>query len=93
MTEVPNSGWETRQKAVAVATTEPPPVKGDWIAIDDLVEHIFTHFRLLMSVRVTRVAPETPAPPGHWWSSPADLDGEALPTVMRKVILAARRAV
>jgi A/G-specific adenine glycosylase len=94
MTEVPNFGWETRQKATpAGAAPQSPPIDSDWLPVDDLVEHVFTHFRLLMSVRVARVELETQPPPEHWWSSSADLDDEALPTVMRKVILAAQKAV
>jgi A/G-specific adenine glycosylase len=90
MTEVPNAGWETRGKA-AVAPVEDAPFPADWMTVNDLVEHVFTHFRLLMTVRVAKVPVETSAPAGHWWSSIDDIHGEALPTVMRKVIAVARK--
>ena len=93
MTEVPNVGWETsRKRSELPAASDPsPPFPADWEIRDDLVEHIFTHFRLLMSVRVARVPQETPAPADHWWAHASDLDQEALPTIMRKVISAALR--
>jgi len=90
MSEVPNAGWDTRPKGAGSQPLSDPPFPGDWMATPDLVEHVFTHFRLLMSVRVLTVPVGTPAPGDHWWSMPEDLDGEALPTVMRKVIQAAK---
>jgi A/G-specific adenine glycosylase len=92
MSEVPNFGWDKRQNVALLTETPipPPPYDGDWTPVDDPVEHIFTHFRLLLSVRVSRAAIDTPAPPDHWWAADADLAGEALPTVMRKVIAAAK---
>eukprot|EP01037_Dinobryon_pediforme_P020079 gene20079-20616_t len=87
MSEVPNHGWATSRGAVEAA--EPAPFAGDWQAIDVPVEHVFTHFRLLLSVRLLQCAPHAVAPNGHWWSKPEEIGGEALPTVMRKVIAAA----
>ena len=87
MSEVPNHGWATSRGAVGVP--EPTPFAGDWQAVDTPVEHVFTHFRLLLSVRVLQCALQVAAPDGHWWSKPDEIDGEALPTVMRKVIAAA----
>jgi A/G-specific adenine glycosylase len=93
MTEVPNDGWSTHKRTDVADQPQPaPPFDADWQTCDDLVEHIFTHFRLLMSVRVASVSLDVPAPADHWWSTAADIETEALPTIMRKVILAAQRA-
>ncbi len=53
------------------------------------VVHVFTHFRLELDVLVGEAPAKAEAPEGGWWSSPADLPGEALPSVMKKVIEAA----
>ena len=49
--------------------------------------HIFTHFRLELEVWSATVPSESLD--GGWWSEPAALKGEALPTLFRKVLLAA----
>ena len=90
MSEVPNSGWATRPRGDAPAPAEPPPFPGDWRTVETLVEHVFTHFRLLMSVRHLSCPSATQAPADHWWAPATGLDAEALPTIMRKVIAAAR---
>jgi len=81
MGEFPSTPWRegagwTLDEALAHA-----PVSGDWALLDAQVEHVFTHFRLLLQVAVA----ETDAPPPGIWARPAELDDHALPTVMRKV--------
>jgi A/G-specific adenine glycosylase len=49
------------------------------------VQHVFTHFRLDLTVYRADVE-NAPAPPGHWWAPACELDREALPTVMLKAI-------
>ncbi|MFX7785058.1 NUDIX domain-containing protein, partial [Acinetobacter baumannii] len=68
-------GW-TLDEALAHA-----PAPGDWALRPGQVEHVFTHFRLLLHVAVA----ETANPPAGIWARPAELDDHALPTVMRKV--------
>ena len=51
--------------------------------------HVFTHFRLELTVLTARVSDHAPTPAGHWWSAPDALPEEALPSVMRKAIEAA----
>jgi A/G-specific adenine glycosylase len=53
------------------------------------VVHVFTHFRLELTVFTAAVPATTMAPSGMWWSMPDDLPGEALPSVMKKAIEAA----
>jgi A/G-specific adenine glycosylase len=83
MTEVPGGPWTEGESA-----EPPPPLAAGWREAGT-IEHVFTHFRLLLTVRVARVPASTPAPAGLWWSPPDALPGEALPTVMRKAIEAA----
>ena len=59
----------------------------DWRFAGRIV-HVFTHFALDLAVFRADVG-ERPAPPGHWWSAPPAIHGEALPTVMKKAIEAA----
>jgi A/G-specific adenine glycosylase len=83
MTEVPGGGWTS-----AEPTDAPPPIAGRW-STAGRVEHTFTHFHLVLTVRTAGFPASAPAPSGCWWSAPADLPGEALPTVMKKVLEAA----
>jgi A/G-specific adenine glycosylase len=49
------------------------------------VTHVFTHFPLELIVYAAKVPAGTRAPKGARWVPIADLAGEALPTLMRKV--------
>ncbi|WP_323762164.1 A/G-specific adenine glycosylase [Maricaulis sp.] len=83
MTEVPSSPWlETGDDGLA------PPLAADWTRRGE-IRHVFTHFELRLEVHEAEAGagwePET-----GYWVDEAALDGEALPSVMRKV-LAVRR--
>lgn len=82
MTQVPTTGWTARQDG-ATDTSEAP---GDSLAwrFCGTVRHVFTHFELDLSVYAAQgsISPK----PHQWWSRPEDVAGEALPTVMRKVV-------
>jgi A/G-specific adenine glycosylase len=80
-----------RDVGAGETTEADPPVAGSWRTAHP-VEHTFTHFHLRLAVRRGDVPLATAAPAGHWWSLPADLSGEALPTVFRKAIAAALEA-
>jgi A/G-specific adenine glycosylase len=83
MSEVPGSEWgETGSRAAD------PPIAADWTALPAVVEHIFTHFALRLSIRRAEV-PDAQAPEGHWWAPAGTLSEEALPNVMKKAIEAA----
>lgn len=84
MAEVPSHGWDSRPGNV-----EAPPLEAEWIAAPGAVIHVFTHFRLELTVLHARMPDNSPTPEGHWWSMPEDLPGEALPSLMRKAIEAA----
>ncbi len=81
MTETPVSDW-TRARA------EPPfPVAADWRRAGQIV-HVFTHFRLELEIWSATIDDPAPLAEG-WWTDPARLDAEALPTVFRKALAAA----
>jgi A/G-specific adenine glycosylase len=50
------------------------------------VRHVFTHFPLELSVYVGQVPKAAAAPKGTRWVAIAELAGEALPSLMRKVL-------
>ena len=84
MTEVPSTAWTAdfdEDDALAQA-----PLKARWRRLPGAVEHGFTHFPLRQSVYVASVPAKTKAPAGMRWVALADLHGEALPNVMRKVV-------
>jgi A/G-specific adenine glycosylase len=83
MTEVPGSAWGDEPGSVGQA-----PFPADWRAAGAVV-HVFTHFRLELSVYCARHVRMAKVPAGFWWSALASLPGEALPSVMKKAIEAA----
>lgn len=96
MSEVPSSDWSTRAsrtktEAPATKTDGRPAFAGPWRRLAAPVEHTFTHFHLVLAVEVCRVEARSSAPADHWWSPPSAWDGEALPSLMRKVLELAGR--
>src|SRR5947209_751910 len=88
MTEVPTTQWKHDFHA-AGALREAPKLRRArlrWRQLRGRVVHVFTHFPLELLVYSTSVAVGTPAPPGMRWIARADMPGEALPKVMRKVL-------
>ena len=62
------------------------PAKGDWQRAG-AITHVFTHFRLELTVWRLENAPVPET--GGWWCAPSDLGDAALPSVFRKVLAAA----
>jgi A/G-specific adenine glycosylase len=87
MSEVPGSQWSSDAKDLDVLAEV--PIQADWQRVTGAVVHVFTHFRLEVGVYLAAIGTDVPAPAGAWWSLPAALPGEALPSVMKKVIEAA----
>jgi A/G-specific adenine glycosylase len=89
MTEVPTTAW-THDFDQDAALDDAPRFfdrrKVAWTRVPGKVTHVFTHFPLELTVLCARVPRRTPAPGGTRWVKLADLAGEALPTVMRKVV-------
>ncbi|MCO5144655.1 MAG: A/G-specific adenine glycosylase [Aquamicrobium sp.] len=85
MAEPPTSAWTARQDGGT--GPEAAPFPADWRPAGTIA-HVFTHFELRLDIWRAEVS-GLAAPQDWWWSSPAALDGEALPTVMKKAIAAA----
>jgi A/G-specific adenine glycosylase len=86
MSEVPGTEWRVDFDAGDALRHAPFPA--EWRRVPEAVIHVFTHFRLELNVYCAEVGPMNDAG-GGWWAAPPTLAGEALPTVMKKVIEAA----
>jgi A/G-specific adenine glycosylase len=84
MTEVPGSAWV--HDFDMKAAPDDAPLKAKWRKLSGVVTHVFTHFPLQLTVLIANVPRATFAPKGARWIKLADLPGEALPSVMRKVL-------
>ncbi len=60
--------------------------KPKWRRVPGVVTHVFTHFPLELAVYVATVPASATAPGDTRWTPLAELPGEALPNVMRKVL-------
>lgn len=84
MMEIPSTPWREAvwaQDDVA----EFAPLSTDWQTLPGMVVHIFTHFRLELTVQTG--SGSRPSLPGEVWQKPADLGQLALPTVIKKVLI------
>ena len=82
MTEIPGTDWT----AEGPGRDPAPPVRLAFRRLPGTVGHVFTHFPLELTV-FDAVAPQgLAAPEGHRWITAAEIEGEAFPTVFRKVI-------
>jgi A/G-specific adenine glycosylase len=88
MTEVPTSEW-THDFADDDALAAAPRLAGvrpRWRRLPGVVTHVFTHFPLELVVLSAEVPASTHAPAGMRWVAMPELAGEALPSLMRKVL-------
>ncbi len=83
MTEFPGTEWSAYYDLARAV--EDAPVKLDWTKRMRQVEHVFTHFSLRLDVYVAQMRSGSKSPAGGRFVNELDLDGEALPSVMRKV--------
>ena len=83
MLQPPLGTWAKRFLKPALAR-EQAPFTGQWQKQPGIVRHDFTHFELEMEVYVAEFR-QRPNGEGRWYT-PSELQGVALPTVMRKVI-------
>jgi A/G-specific adenine glycosylase len=90
MTEVPTTQWTQDFDEDSALDGVPRFATGRksvvWRRIPGVVRHTFTHFPLELSVYAAEVSANTPAPAGTRWIALADIGGEALPSLMRKVV-------
>lgn len=87
MSEVPGTEWRTDFDARDALRHA--PFRTEWRPVPGAVVHVFTHFRLELIVYCAEAGRMDDAPGGGWWAPPATLAGEALPSIMKKVIEAA----
>ncbi|MDX2289250.1 MAG: A/G-specific adenine glycosylase [Hyphomicrobiaceae bacterium] len=90
MLEVPSSDWGEAWSEPDAALRS-APVRADWLPVSGIVAHTFTHFRL--EVAVLRAIVPADATLDVWadadrcrWVRRRDLDTQALPSVMKKII-------
>ncbi|MEX2632151.1 MAG: A/G-specific adenine glycosylase [Tistlia sp.] len=83
--EVPSTDWRAEAWEAAEAAGQ-APLAAVWDALPGLVRHTFTHFHLELAVWRADLPPEAAAPATARWAPVDALAGEALPTVMRKVL-------
>ncbi len=93
MTEVPSTPWQNQPWRDADARAA-APFEADWQRLPAGVVHIFTHFRLELTVWKTDLRGRAElrpaaAPERCRWVPVENLGGEALPSVMRKIAAAA----
>ncbi len=84
MVGLPTSDWAEGPPGPA----EPPVALRNLRPLPGIISHGFTHFRLELALHAG--CAREPAPSGLWLSS-GDIDSQALPTLMRKLIAHARR--
>jgi A/G-specific adenine glycosylase len=82
MLEIPNSGWHDRPLSENLIGAQ-SPIKTKWVVIPGLVRHSFTHFNLELTICAGRAEK---APNGTFWCPKKDLESQALPSLMRKVV-------
>jgi A/G-specific adenine glycosylase len=88
MTEVHTTDW-THQFDDDAAFKAAPQLSRravKWQRRPGVVTHVFTHFPLQLVVYRAEVPARTSAPQGSRWVALANIAGEALPNVMRKVV-------
>ncbi|MBM3520345.1 MAG: A/G-specific adenine glycosylase [Alphaproteobacteria bacterium] len=89
MMEVPSTPWT---ETPGPSPGRQAPVAARWRRVAGGVSHTFTHFTLELAILRARV-PRNVALKGDGdfrWVAPKDLAGEALPTLMRKIVATAR---
>ena len=88
MTELPTTIWSPDFEDEEALEAAPilPGRKVQWRRVPGIVRHIFTHFPLELTVYAGQIGSAAKAPAGTKWIGLAEIHGEALPNVMRKVI-------
>ena len=91
MTEVPTTEW-LADFDEATALESAPRFRSTrrrgaaWRRLPGVVRHVFTHFPLELSVYLAEIPARTPAPAAMRWIAVRDIAGEALPSLMHKVV-------
>lgn len=89
MMEVPTTPWETDARSDEEHLTQ-APLKAKWKKRVGTVEHTFTHFHLVLAVYVAKAKAADAKKADGIWTPHEDMAGEALPSLMRKVLAHAK---
>jgi A/G-specific adenine glycosylase len=87
MTEVPGSSWANDFDEKSALRSAPRLKGAKWQRVPGVVRHVFTHFPLELAVFLATMTRSTKAPADTRWVRLGSLADEALPNVMRKVIV------
>ena len=83
MSEIPSTEW--REDGVPGDPARQAPLGRAWRRLSGVVRHTFTHFHLELEVWAGTVDADEDLPGDCRWVMPHALDGEALPSIMKKV--------
>ena len=86
MRALPTGPWQETPPGL-----EGAPSPGAWRILDTSITHIFTHFRLDLTLAVARSEAHAPHAEGEWWPI-ADIESAGLPTVFAKAATRIGRA-
>lgn len=90
MTEIPGTVWSAEKPKAPFAAA---PFQAGWAQQCGTIRHTFTHFHLEIDV-VTNTFPQDHKPAKNcWWADRRAVADEALPTVMKKIIEAAKPGI
>ncbi|HEY0835525.1 MAG TPA: A/G-specific adenine glycosylase [Azospirillum sp.] len=85
MTEVPSTGWAEGAAPDGGTVRRAAPLAASWRELPGMVRHTFSHFHLELGVVAARAGDDWARADGIW--VPLDqLGGQALPSVMRKIV-------
>lgn len=85
MSEVPGTEWSA-DFVLKRALRAAPDLEAKWRRLPGIVRHVFTHFPLELVVYAADVPRASRASRGMRFVASSDLKGEALPSLMRKVL-------
>ena len=80
----PSTGWDAPNNST-LPDRLPAEMQKAWTKLDVEVVHVFTHFRLTLTVQAQTAPKGWRKPDGFDWVAPRDFDNHALPSVMMKV--------
>lgn len=91
MAEVPGTPWHDKNFRLGDDVLSHAPLAARWTRLPGSVRHTFTHFHLELDVyRATKIEPaqsgKADGLQNCMWIEAENLDGQALPSLMRKVI-------
>ena len=89
MSEIPSSEWVRAELDWPLHA----PFEAGWRRLPGVVRHGFTHLDLELVVYAAEAGRDAPPPESMRWVARAALEGEALPTLMRKVLAHAEESL